>query len=79
MEETETFSFDEDLSLGNLPEEVMLLAFSYLDVRSLACVERVCKNWNRIANDQYLGIELSFAGTRPTCKFSKIKKKLRII
>lgn len=52
--------------LGYLPEEILLFVFSYLDIVSLAQVERVCKMWNRVANDQYLGVELNFSGTRPT-------------
>jgi hypothetical protein len=60
------FDFSYEYSLGYLPEEIMLHVFAFLDVLSLSRVERVCKLWNRVANDQFLGIELNFSGTRPT-------------
>ena len=59
-------------SIMMLPNEVLTMIFSYLNVRELSTsVAPVCKHWHLIAHSPILWRKLSFDGDRVSTEFAK--------
>jgi hypothetical protein len=64
--------FTSDPSIMMLPNEVLTMIFSYLNVRDLSTsVAPVCKHWYLIAHSPVLWRKLCFDGDRVSTEFAK--------
>ena len=64
--------FTGEPSIMMLPQEVLRMIFSYLDVHELSTsVAPVCKYWYRIAHNPILWRKLCFDGKRVSTEFAK--------
>jgi hypothetical protein len=64
--------FTSEPSIMMLPNEVLTMIFSYLNVRELSTsVAPVCKHWHLIAHSPILWRKLSFDGDRLSTEFVK--------
>ena len=64
--------FTGESSIMMLPDEVLTMIFSYLDVHELSTsVAPVCKHWYRMAHSPILWRKLCFDGKRVSTEFAK--------
>ena len=65
-------NFTSELSIMMLPNEVLLMIFSYLNVHELSTsVAPVCKHWHLIAHSPVLWRKLCFEGDGVSTEFAK--------